>query len=305
NINVTKLARLTVSDTTGSAKHVSDHFSDSDQVDYLMHLTSLCLLCALGLKENTRKDGIRVIQKLRDLATFFSFPSRAAKLKQIKAVYSLPDINIGVDANTRIGYAVKLMRRSIFNNYAFTKYFESAPENGQGTWLNISKEDWKLISEMEGITDQLAEFSLGEVKIKTVSSTYGSLFRKIISLSLEAETIDCLVFERPHPKGNEFSYRREPNIYTPSRILESDAESACVNSLHCGFQKKTLTKSQPCFLIRVSRQKLLLLSRITPCSSEQNANFNLSTTNCIESCFSVTRLKRKAKHHVSSSFQRL
>ncbi|ETP35211.1 hypothetical protein F442_16553 [Phytophthora nicotianae P10297] len=109
-----------------------------------MHLLSLCILYAVGLKENTRndgqdivtpggefKDGSRVIQKLRDVATFFNTPQRLQKLKEIKKLYNLPPADIKVDAKTRVSYAISLMRRSVYNYYALTKYFDSAPENEQ------------------------------------------------------------------------------------------------------------------------------------------------------------------------------
>ncbi|KAG6951886.1 hypothetical protein JG687_00013334 [Phytophthora cactorum] len=63
-----------------------------------MYLLSLCILYALGLKENTRAGGLRVLQKLRDLAVFFGKPLRLVKLKQIKEMSNLPAVNIEVDA---------------------------------------------------------------------------------------------------------------------------------------------------------------------------------------------------------------
>ncbi|KAG6956046.1 hypothetical protein JG687_00010830 [Phytophthora cactorum] len=91
-INIDQYSRFMVSDTTGSARNVSDQFEDTDQVDCLMHLPSLCLLYALGMKEYTRdngktvvtpvyefRNGCCVLQKLRNLATFllhlFDMPS--------------------------------------------------------------------------------------------------------------------------------------------------------------------------------------------------------------------------------------
>ncbi|KAG1683342.1 hypothetical protein DVH05_015074 [Phytophthora capsici] len=144
DIDMDQYSRFTVSDTTGSARNVGDHFSSTDQVDCLMHLLSLCILNAVGLKENTRNDGQEivtpgggfrkgydVIKKLRDIATFFNSPQRLQKLKDIKKLYNLPSTDIKVDAKTRVGYAVSLMRRSVYNYYALTKYFESAPANEQ------------------------------------------------------------------------------------------------------------------------------------------------------------------------------
>ncbi|KUF85302.1 hypothetical protein AM587_10000761 [Phytophthora nicotianae] len=197
DIDIDQYARFTVSDTTESARNVSDHFSSTDQVDCLMHLLSLCLLYGLGLKKNTTsdgrvvvtlggefRDGLCVIQKLRDLASFFNSPSRLTELKQIKDVFGLPPVDIEVDSKTRVGYAVTLMRRSVFNHYAFTKYFESAPLNEQTLWSSISSADWELITEMEGLTDQLAQFSVGNVQKD----------------------------ERPTFRGNEFTQRRQSKL---------------------------------------------------------------------------------------------
>lgn len=64
------------------------------------------------------------------------------------------------------------MRRSVFNHYAFTQYFESAPASDRDVWTSITMDDWKLIIEMEAVTDQLAQFSLGEVQKESVASSY-------------------------------------------------------------------------------------------------------------------------------------
>lgn len=106
-LDIDQYARFTVSDTTGSARNVCDHSTNTDQVDCLMHLLSQCLLYALGLKENTRNDGqlvvtpggefregLHVIEKLRNLATYFNSPLRQLKLKQIKEFYNLPPPSI-------------------------------------------------------------------------------------------------------------------------------------------------------------------------------------------------------------------
>ncbi|OWY96050.1 hypothetical protein PHMEG_00033783 [Phytophthora megakarya] len=222
DIDIESLTRFTVSDTTGSARNVSDHFENTDQVDCLMHQLSLCLLYALGLKENTRKDGtliitpggkfdegLRIINLLRNLATFFGPPARETKLKQIKNLYNLPCVNISIDAKTRVGYAVTLMRRTIYNFYAFSKYFETAPVKEQAMWCEITSDDWNLIIEMEAITNELAAFSLGEVQKKSVSSSFALLFRKLLRMTMEKSCFPCLVLERPDPLSSEFTQRRE------------------------------------------------------------------------------------------------
>ncbi|GMF24530.1 unnamed protein product [Phytophthora fragariaefolia] len=57
----------------------------------------------------------------------------------------------------------------------------------------ISEEDWLLISEMEGITNQLAQFSQSEEQMGMILSPYSLLFHKFISLSAGAKSIDCLI----------------------------------------------------------------------------------------------------------------
>ncbi|KAF4148758.1 hAT family C-terminal dimerization region [Phytophthora infestans] len=138
------------------------------------------------------RNGLKVIQKLRDLATFFNTPQRITKLKQIKKALSLPGVNIEVDSKTRVGYAVTLIRRSVLNHYAFAQYFEGALDSETAVWSSISKDDWTLITEMEGLTNQLAQFSLGEVK------------------SRAWQALNCLVLDRPGPKATEHSQRRAP-----------------------------------------------------------------------------------------------
>ncbi|KAF4149899.1 hypothetical protein GN958_ATG00838 [Phytophthora infestans] len=139
------------------------------------------------------RNGLKAIQKLRDLATFFNTPQRITKLKQIKKALSLPAVDIEVDLKTRVGYAVTLMRRSVLNHYAFAQYFEGALDSETAVWSSISKDDWTLITEMEGLTNQLAQFSLGEVQKQGVASSFtsGSAAHSIVSDSsvlAQAET---------------------------------------------------------------------------------------------------------------------
>ncbi|KAG6945679.1 hypothetical protein JG687_00017139, partial [Phytophthora cactorum] len=141
------------------------------------------------------RAGLLVIQKLRELAIFFNSPLRLPKLKKVEELYGLPAINTAIDAKPRVGYAVTLMRRSVYNHYAFTQYF-----------IN----DWRLIIEMKAITDQLAQFSLGEMQKEGAASLYALLFCTMLTSALELESMDCLVLERPNPTRSEFSQRRIP-----------------------------------------------------------------------------------------------
>ncbi|EGZ07658.1 hypothetical protein PHYSODRAFT_565522 [Phytophthora sojae] len=169
-------ARFTVSDTTGSARNVSDHFENTDQVD------CLCLLYGLGLKENTRQDGACTV------------PPGGKFEEGLRVVKMLP-----IDAKTRVGYAVTLLRRSVYNYFAFAKYFDTATSTEQATWVNIADADWELIIKMGAVTNQLAQFSLGEVQKEGVSSSYVLLFRKILAITLDMQRFPCLVQERPDP----------------------------------------------------------------------------------------------------------
>ncbi|KAI9995984.1 hypothetical protein PInf_013162 [Phytophthora infestans] len=59
----------------------------------------------------------------------------------------------------------------VLNHYAFAQYFEGALDSETAVWSSISKDDWTLITEMEGLTNQLAQFSLGEVQKQGVASS--------------------------------------------------------------------------------------------------------------------------------------
>ncbi|OWZ21515.1 hypothetical protein PHMEG_0003931 [Phytophthora megakarya] len=63
---------------------------------------------------------------------------------------------------------------------------------------------------MEGLTDQLSQFSLGEVQRAGVASSFVLLFRKMLSLALDSETINGLLLGRPSSEGNEFTQHRKP-----------------------------------------------------------------------------------------------
>ncbi|KAG6946601.1 hypothetical protein JG688_00015969, partial [Phytophthora aleatoria] len=136
------------------------------------------------------RAGILVIKKLRELAIFFNSPLRLAKLKKVEELYGLPAINTAIGAKPRVGYAVTLMRRSVYNHYAFTQYFKTAPASEKDVWLNITSDDWRLIIEMKAITDQLAQFSLGEVQKEGVASfDADALARAEQELQLEHDAV--------------------------------------------------------------------------------------------------------------------
>ncbi|KAF1793644.1 hypothetical protein JG687_00015812 [Phytophthora cactorum] len=202
-----------------------------------MHLLSLCLLYALGMKENTRdngktvvtpgsefRSGCRVLQKLRNLTTFANATLRLAKLNQLKELYLLPAINISIDSKTRVGYAVTLLRHSVYNHFAFTMY---------------SSEDWVLITELEALTDQLAHYFFSDGQKKSVPSSYSLLFRKMLTVTVDSESLDCLVLERPDRRGTEFTQRRVSRKVSDFSDGENDVVIAYESNCHFDFLFKT------------------------------------------------------------------
>ncbi|ETK90098.1 hypothetical protein L917_05883, partial [Phytophthora nicotianae] len=77
------------------------------------------------------------------------------------------------DAKTRVGYAVSLMRRSGYNYYALTKYFESAPASDQSVWECITSDDWSLIRPNRPTCSVFSRRSSKE----GIASSYELLFR--------------------------------------------------------------------------------------------------------------------------------
>ncbi|KAG1694269.1 hypothetical protein DVH05_021622 [Phytophthora capsici] len=269
NIDVDRYVRFPVSDTAGSARNVSDHFNSTDQVDCLMHLLSLCLLYALGLKENTRnrgqsvitpggefRNGLKVIQKLRHLATFFNTPQRIAKLKQIKKALSLPAVNIEVDSKTRVGYVETLMRRSVLNHYAFAQYFEGALESETAVWSSISKDDWTLITEMEGLTNQLAQFSLGEVQKQGVASSQAA--------DEECKGEEPLPSRIPQSSSDliDTALGALLEIDAPAQNVDmSDFQADLAQAMNAWNERKNLNVSWPCSTSQTCKYNLLDLYR--------------------------------------------
>jgi hypothetical protein len=106
-ININDDTKFITSDTTSSARDVSQYIDDSKQVDCEMHLVSLALLYALGLRENVKTiittsescvqtkekaivtpscsfvEGLNLIKNLRLLAKYFGTGQRKQKLLNI------------------------------------------------------------------------------------------------------------------------------------------------------------------------------------------------------------------------------
>ncbi|GMF29335.1 unnamed protein product [Phytophthora fragariaefolia] len=102
-------------------RNVCDYFTSTDQIDCLMHLVSLCFLYTLAINENTRndgqlvvtpggelRDGLRVFEKLHNLASFFNYPLRLAKLKKIKEFYNLPQSTLKLTQKRQLGMRSRL-----------------------------------------------------------------------------------------------------------------------------------------------------------------------------------------------------
>ncbi|KAH9151745.1 hypothetical protein AeRB84_005710 [Aphanomyces euteiches] len=192
---------------------------ESAREDSLMHILSLCMLYALGMRENTSKgevstpggpfpQGPILIDKLRSLAAFFEAPQRSHKLDKVKTEFRLPNIRAHVDAPTRIGFVSSLLSSSLLNEYAYKMYFETYPDDKVDVFRSISSDDWELAAELEGIMNALAAFNLGEVQTEKVSASFSFLLLHEATSVVRASAVNCFTRVRPEKSSNVANWPR-------------------------------------------------------------------------------------------------
>jgi hypothetical protein len=100
---------------------------------------------------------------------------------------------------------------------------------------------------LKAVTNQLAQFSLGEEQKEAESSSYVLLFRKILAITLDMQRFPCLVLERPDPLSSEFTQRRVlkdvSNFSDEEKCVFWDSKS----SGNYVSQSQRTTRSRHCF----------------------------------------------------------
>ncbi|OWZ15952.1 hypothetical protein PHMEG_00010317 [Phytophthora megakarya] len=134
----------------------------------------LVKLSHLGLPKsftvNDTTPSARNVENTKEAGSFVVTPggefdeARLAKLSQLKDLYNLPAVNIEIDAKTRVGYAVTLLRRRVYNRYALTKYFETAPPSEQSVWNLFLRWNGSRLLKRENIN--ASEFLPGGIRCR-------------------------------------------------------------------------------------------------------------------------------------------
>jgi len=234
SFDIRAMAKWTMSDTTPSARMVTSFYEDSQQEDCSMHILYLCISYGIGLKENirTRKvpdgsgplpEGAEVIRKIRALNNYFSTPKHLDQLRKIQEAHGLPSVLPLVDIDVRVASTCRLMRRSVVNYTAMKLCF--LDQRRSSVFSCIGAEEWALVSEMEGITQHLAQLALAEVQSQALLASYMLVFRTTADVYLKARSFRCLMIEPPEPGDDD-----EQTDGRESRLVEkfTKAGQACV-----------------------------------------------------------------------------
>jgi len=200
-ISLPSVTQYMVSDTTASARKVSELFDDSQQTDCAMHRLNLCIAYGIGLKENTRtasevmpatgerikvtrvvtkggalREGRAVVKKLRALNNFFSTSQRIHRLQSLQSAHGFPRLAAMTDVDVRVGSTCKVMKRSIVNYPALNAFFQNVDR--PNVFSVISSSEWALIVEIEAATDYIARLALVEVQKESMVASYLPVFRR-------------------------------------------------------------------------------------------------------------------------------
>ncbi|KAE8878745.1 hypothetical protein PF002_g27821 [Phytophthora fragariae] len=109
--------------------------------------------------------GPALIKKVRALNNYFNTPQRFDRLTEMQRYYGLPELSTIVDCDTRVVSTVSLFQRTIINYAAFKAYFEQcATYDDPQVFSKLDFADWRLLVEMEAVTESLAELARIEVQ---------------------------------------------------------------------------------------------------------------------------------------------
>ncbi|OWZ14249.1 hypothetical protein PHMEG_00012303 [Phytophthora megakarya] len=191
-LDIDTMAQFAVSDTTPSARKVSNLFEEALPTDCYMHVINFCLEYALGIRENkdtvvvydpstnTKKrekryctvggvfeEGRLLIRRVRDLNNYFCTEQRCQRLGEVQAFYSLPKLTTALDCETRVAYTVRLFQRAIVNYSAFQGYFQKCDSSDDvAVFERLDHADWLLMAELEAIVGAFADLARAEVQQK-------------------------------------------------------------------------------------------------------------------------------------------
>lgn len=212
----------------------------AEQEDQLTRTLRGCVLDALGL--GTARDSFsqeldvrRILRLLQHLLKCFAATDRANALRQIGKAH---DVVVPVDGPSRIddlvhsttsvGAVAELLRLSCSRYRAYCLYFQApsrpdVDETGlEAAWMQLSKDDWQTVTELEALLNQLGQFGLeGKPKSRPAAiASYSLLFRRLLTISMNASSLKCLVLDdiddagaTKHPPQRK---ARRIDIFTPT-----------------------------------------------------------------------------------------
>ncbi|KAG3161483.1 hypothetical protein PI126_g6432 [Phytophthora idaei] len=209
------MAQFTMSDTAPSAHKVSKIFEDSLPTDCTMHVMSL----QYGMDMRKNYETVYVVgpdtnkQKLErseELNNYFNSPQRVERLTMVQQFYDLPELSPIVDCDTRVAYSATLFQRTIINYSTVKAYFQHCESyDDAGVFSKLTFADWRLLAEMEAITQSLADLALIDVqRSNQVSSELIVLMKFTLDRLATSMFHVCELETTRSPKTNEHSFPR-------------------------------------------------------------------------------------------------
>ncbi|KAK1944465.1 hypothetical protein P3T76_004377 [Phytophthora citrophthora] len=200
--------RVGIEDDTPSVLATEFEAPSDDKQDLLTHKLRRCVEDALGVGSGclsgAETNVLRIVRLLQELLLFFEAPARSKILQEVGGVSFFSASSIDSSTLTSIGRFAELLRISCARYRAYGLYFQSpliptaAEPELEAAWLQLSKEDWTTVIEIEAILNQLGQFCLEDRMTSrpgAVTPSYALLFRRLLSVTATASSLKCLSLE--------------------------------------------------------------------------------------------------------------
>jgi hypothetical protein len=227
-IDIDRDAKYLTSDTTASARAVSNFIDGIEQVDCEMHVVNLALQYAIGLRENMQNkqivtpggaftEGLTVVKQLRLLANYFKgSPKRKNALEDVQRRFNLPLGIPALDGFTRVASCHKLLQTSILHYYAMKKLYTDDLEQLNNSefvplFASVSEQSWLIAAEMESLTSQLVNYAQNESQIDRVTAATIFFYRYVCEKYSDQQSFKILdLHHRPSINTMITNFPREP-----------------------------------------------------------------------------------------------
>ena len=232
-VSLKKIACHVASDSTGSAANVAGNL-DAQQNDCEMHVVSLALGYATGVKENQRmttevvggketkvitivtpggefKDGGRMVKASRNIVNFFGQSSKRNEgITKLGIQLELPQVALRNFPDTRVSYVVMVFQ-GMMANYELLKIYSDKDDDFKKVWSKLSPVDVEAIREMEAVCRNISQYAVGDSQKSTnaFNSSLIPFYRKALRKYAYKKEYKLMVLGRQSPSTTLKNWPRE------------------------------------------------------------------------------------------------